>query len=373
MTLFWVIFLLGFQYFCALFGNIYTGINPWRALAVVMRIPEVKREIPRRFDAMGYYAAYTFMYGLICFELFGSGSPRDLGVVLFVYSVVNLAGAFALGAKRWFGSFEMFGVFFNIVGSLSLLRPSGRRLEIRGSIQVPCANGGFLHAPPAGLMLCIVFLLSSTAFDGFRDTRVFVNIYWVYFYGALTPWVGSDIVQSFPLLQMGFHVLQYTVLLFSPLPFIFILWLACWAGKAMLRSPISSFVLVWAFSPAIIPVAVGYNVAHYFTLLFSQGVDIVRLVSDPLGGGWNILGTANYHPSVVLSAEWIWHVQVASILIGHMIGILHAHRIALRIFGAGGMAALSQLPTLVVMLVYTVTGLWILSAPFAGGGAAIVR
>ena len=54
-------------------------------------------------------------------------------------------------------------------------------------------------------------------------------------------------------------------------------------------------------------------------------------------------------------------------------GIISAHRIALKIFGTGKMAALSQFPTLVVMLLYTTFGLWLLSAPFAGGGMAVVR
>ncbi|WP_025596668.1 hypothetical protein [Burkholderia sp. WSM2230] len=374
MTLFWILFVPGFQYLCAGFGDLYAVINPWRTTAQILRIPQVSHRTTRHADSRGYYVAFAFLYGLICIELFGTGSPRELGIALLAYTLINLLGAFALGSRVWFASFEAFAVLFNIVGSLSVLRPSKRELKIINPIMVPRAHGGVLRAPPTGLMLCILFLLSSTAFDGFRDTRVFVDIYWVHIYRLLTPWVGPDITRSFPLLQSGYHVLQYIALLLSPLPFALVLWLACLCGKAMLRTNISSAVLSHAFSPALIPVAVGYNVAHYFTLVVSQGPDIVRLLSDPLGSGWNLFGTAYHHPSAwMLSADVVWHIQVAAILAGHVVGILFAHRIALQLFGTGKTAAFSQFPTLVVMLLYTTFGLWLLSAPFAGGGMAVVR
>ncbi|MGK8208182.1 hypothetical protein ACRS8P_13920 [Burkholderia cenocepacia] len=374
MTLFWVLFVLGFQYLCACFGNLYRAVNPWRTTAQLAGIATGGGKAMRHGDARGYYVAFAFLYGLICLELFSSGSPRELGMALLAYTAINLTGARALGSRVWFGSFEAFAVLFNIVGSLSLLRPTHRQLAIVEPVIVPCADGGTLRAPPTGLMLCILFLLSSTAFDGFRDTRVFVDLYWVHAYRFLTPWTGSDITRSFPLLQSGYHALQYVALLLSPLPFAGVLWLACRCGKALLRTRISSVTLAHAFSPAVIPVAVGYNVAHYFTLLASQGPDIVRLISDPLGNGWNLFGTAFHHTGTpILPADLVWHIQVAAILGGHVIGILAAHRIALRIFGTGKTAALSQFPTLVVMLLYTTAGLWILSAPFAGDGMAVVR
>lgn len=374
MTLFWVLFVLGFQYLCACCGNLYHRANPWRAIARTLGMAEYRRNGMRYGDSRGYYVAYIFLYGLICIELLGAGSPRELGVALLAYTAINLLGARMLGTRVWFGSFEAFEVMFNVVGSLSLLRPARQGLKIVGPIMVPRADGGVLRAPPTGLMLCILFLLSSTAFDGFRDTRVFVDLYWVHLYRLVTPLVGADITKSFPLLQAGFHALQYVMLFLSPLPFALVLWLACWCGKAALRSDVPSFLLLHAFSPAIIPVAVGYHVAHYFTLLVAQGPAMVRLISDPLGWGWNLFGSAHLHTSAwILPADVVWHIQVAAILLGHVLGILCAHRIALKIFGTGRLAALSQFPTLVVMLLYTTVGLWLLSAPFAGGGMAVVR
>ncbi|WP_176046486.1 hypothetical protein [Burkholderia sp. BCC1644] len=374
MTLFWVLFLLGFQYACACFGNLYRNINPWQTTAQVMGIAESGSKPVQHGDSRGYYVAFAFMYALICLELFGTGNPRELGIALLAYTTINILGAFALGTRVWFGNFEAFAVVFDIVGSLSLLRPARRHLKIVDPVMVPCADGGALCAPPAGLVLCILFLLSSTAFDGLRDTRVFVDLYWVRLYRWLTPLVGSDITQSFARLQTGYHAFQYIVLFFSPLPFAFVLWLACRCGKALMRTRISSVLLAHAFAPAIIPVAVGYNVAHYFMLVAMQGPDIVRLLSDPFGQGWDLFGTAYRHPvTLILPADLVWHIQVAAILVGHVIGILFAHRIALQIFGTGKMAALNQFPTLVVMLLYTTTGLWILSAPIAGAGMAVVR
>ena len=108
----------------------------------------------------------------------------------------------------------------------------------------------------------------------------------------------------------GSHALQYIALFLSPLPFAVVLWLACLCGKAVMRTNISAVVLVHAFSPALIPVAVGYNVAHYFTLVGSHGPAIVRLLSDPPGRGWDLWGTAGHHAAaLIFPAEFVWHLH----------------------------------------------------------------
>jgi hypothetical protein len=50
------------------------------------------------------------------------------------------------------------------------------------------------------------------------------------------------------------------------------------------------------------------------------------------------------------------------LLAGHLVSIYLAHLTAMRI-AANGRVVLSQLPLLVLMVVYTVVGLWILSLP----------
>jgi len=72
--------------------------------------------------------------------------------------------------------------------------------------------------------------------------------------------------------------------------------------------------------------------------------------------------------SFILSANFVWHSQVAFILLGHIAGVYLSHMIALKNFSSSHKRIiLSQFPMLVLMVVYTVAGLWILSQPITGG------
>ncbi|MBB1631952.1 hypothetical protein A9975_13890 [Cupriavidus sp. UME77] len=95
---------------------------------------------------------------------------------------------------------------------------------------------------------------------------------------------------------------------------------------------------------------------------------MVKLVSDPLGVGWNLFGTARMDfPPIILGASAIWHTQVGLILAGHIASVFLAHIEALRLFRDTRRALLSQLPMLALMVVLTAGGLWVLSMPIGGG------
>ena len=79
-----------------------------------------------------------------------------------------------------------------------------------------------------------------------------------------------------------------------------------------------------------IPIALAYVVAHYFSLLVYQGQAMGYLVSDPLGHGSNLFGTASATIDYnVIGANGVWYVQVAALVIGHVAGLALAHDRAL--------------------------------------------
>jgi hypothetical protein len=104
------------------------------------------------------------------------------------------------------------------------------------------------------------------------------------------------------------------------------------------------------FVHSLLPIAVGYTVAHYFSLVVFQGQAGYLLASDPLGRGWDLFGTAgskiNY---LAVSTSVIALVQVAAILTGHVVGFFIAHD-----------RAIAQYPLLVVMVTYTLGGIALL-------------
>jgi hypothetical protein len=120
--------------------------------------------------------------------------------------------------------------------------------------------------------------------------------------------------------------------------------------------------LARAFVTSLVPIAFVYVVAHYFSLLLLQGQYIVPLVSDPLGRGWDLLGTAGFQPNLgLLTPNSVWYVQVGALVIGHVAGLVVAHDRAIGLFRSAGDATRSQYAMLVLMVLYTVGGLRLLA------------
>lgn len=65
-------------------------------------------------------------------------------------------------------------------------------------------------------------------------------------------------------------------------------------------------------------------------------------------------------------ADTAWYSQIALIVAGHVVAVYLAHATALRLFESYRRALWSQVPMLVLMVLYTVSSLWLLSQPIAG-------
>lgn len=129
----------------------------------------------------------------------------------------------------------------------------------------------------------------------------------------------------------------------------------------------SAGALVWS----IVPIATAYHVAHYLPSLVIDVQYALAALSDPFGSGADLLGTAHLdvQAGALLGADraWlVWNLQAGAIVAGHLLAVLVAHVVADRLHGSVQAAARSQLPLAVLMVFYTVLGLWLLSAPSAG-------
>ena len=384
MTFFWIVFVLGLPYSVALLGDFYAPINPWMALTVWLEracgLSFVAR-IRYPAAALGYAPALLFYMVFIWLELFGELRPRGLSTVLAGYTLMNLAGAYMFGRLEWFKYGEFFGVLLRLIGLMSIkARPwsSNEPADEQRSNPAAAADGprfrppfvGLLDkpAPHLSLVLFILFMLSSTAFDGLHSTLPWVSLYWKHLYPEMAPWFSPAPGQQFLLSTKIYYAWQWLSLLLSPL-----IYLALFAGfvrlaKAVTRSPVSTYELVLRFSMSLVPIAFVYHLTHYYTVFLLQAGQIVKLVSDPFGFGWNLFGTARWAiEPVMLDVGSIWLTQVVLIVAGHIVSVYLAHVEALRIFGSARPAALSQLPMLALMMMFTNLGLWILSLPLAGG------
>ncbi len=118
------------------------------------------------------------------------------------------------------------------------------------------------------------------------------------------------------------------------------------------------------FVLSLVPIAIAYHLAHYLSYLLIQGQAIIPLASDPLGFGWNLLGTADRAPDIgIVDAGFVWNTCVIAIVGGHIAAVLVAHVTALRVFGDARAATRSQYPLVALMVGYTMLSLWVLSQP----------
>jgi hypothetical protein len=102
-----------------------------------------------------------------------------------------------------------------------------------------------------------------------------------------------------------------------------------------------------------------------------NGQYAVLALNDPFALGWNLLGLAGRHVVVSFLADFdsvavIWKLQAAAVVGGHILALAIAHMIAVERYGATRAAFISQIPLAVLMVGYTLFGLWLLAAPSAG-------
>jgi hypothetical protein len=375
MTFFWIVFVLGIAYAVALVGDFYAAVNPWKVLVDVL-----ERFLPDRFTArdpypawLAYYPALVLYMAFIWIELFGKLMPRGLALALLVYTVINVIGAARYGKAAWFRYGEFFAVFMRLMGKMSPWArpwdPAERAQAAPRRWRFPFVGLLEERADHLSLVLFILFMLSSTAFDGLHSTLPFANIFWKGLYPVIGPLFTPAPGRQFELSTDLYYFWQWCSLFASPFVYVAVYVAFVWGVRALTRATMTVRELVLVFALPLVPIAFVYHVTHYYTLLVAQAGQIVRLASDPLGIGWNLFGTAPWRiDPVLIDIGTIWHTQVALILAGHIASVYLAHVEALRLYQAPKRAAVSQLPLLVLMMIFTTFGLWILSMPLATGG-----
>jgi cytochrome bd-type quinol oxidase subunit 2 len=116
------------------------------------------------------------------------------------------------------------------------------------------------------------------------------------------------------------------------------------------------------FVHALVPIALVYVAAHYLTFLLFEGQGIAYLLSDPLGRGWDLFGTASAAVDYgVISQNQAWYAQVTCVVAGHVAALALAHDRALVLYGQTRTAARSQYAMLTIMVGFTTLALWLLA------------
>jgi len=379
-TFVWITWWVGFSFFTAFVGSLWPLLNPWKILfewaeAFVRRLdPKGSLELGISYPAfLGVWPAvllYTaFVWLEVVFE--GSAEPKYLAFFAVVYSCITFSGMVVFGKDAWLRGGEVFSVFFGLLGRFAPTEVRVKRVElcegcdICESVEGECVNCYEclpevppedrelnLRPPAVGLgrpdqvlpggVMFVVLVLAGVTYDGLVVTPLWLRL------------------QDFVPISKTLGLLAVP-LLFLAVYLIFVKLSQLLGGGT---GGLGRFAAAYVYS--LVPIAIAYQVAHYFTLFLAQGQRIVHLISDPFGWGWNLFGTGGYGlNATIVQADVVWYSQVALIVTGHIIAVYLAHLIALRLLQAPRRVRVlkSQLPMLALMVLYTVFSLWILSQP----------
>ncbi len=360
LTFVFVTFWLGMAFLSALFGDVFRAFNPWYAIARVASrgfraIAGQTAPTPFAYpEWLGRWPAAAGLLGFVWLELIYGASgltvglnPETTAVAVLVYSAITFIAMALFGVERWIDRGETFSVYMNMFSRLAPLEVRDGRLGVRRPL-----SGATEWAKVPGSVGLVVTAIGATSFDGGAegafDSAIRSCI------DALRD-IGFDLTAAFRIADTGFLI----AVVFG-VAAVFALGVYGMRGVDPSRS---TGELRRAFGHTLIPIALAYLVAHYFSLVvFQEQAQFTFLLSDPLGNGSDIFGTAdNGIDYGAIGATAVWYVQVATLVIGHVAALTLAHDRAIALFGDARTAARSQYWMLSVMVVFTCFGLFLLS------------
>lgn len=337
----YVVFWVGLQLASGLVGDLWAAFSPMDTIAAAGQ-----RLFRRTSPAEGaetssgwvwtHWPAAVSITAFLWLELayHTPTSSRALAVAVTGYLVVMAAGS-ALWGRRWLRVGDGFAVLFNLLSAIApFFRDEAGRLRARWPF-----TGLSQVEPRRGTAAVILITLGGTTFDGLSRTTLWTDVV-----GDATGWELTALNTTGMAWTIGAMAALY--------------WAAARVSAHLTGDDWR--VVSGRYVQSLIPIMLAYAVAHYFSLLIFEGQTFASQLSDPLGRGWNVFGTADWTINFLLvSTALIAWVQVMSIVVGHIAGVATAHDRAVETHDQESVLR-SQYPFLVVMILYTVGGLFLL-------------
>ena len=355
-----VTFWLGLVLLSAIFGDVFRAFNPWRALARVVSltftlVAKQSAAPPLTYpEKLGRWPAVIGILAFGWFELsYANGfstvglDPSDVAIAALVYSAFTFVGMALFGIDVWLARGEAFSVYFSMFASLSPLEVRDGTLGVRRVL-----SGSTTWVSQPGSVALVLTIIGITAFDGAQEGAL----------GGVSSFLfesGMDIGLS----GITAYRLSASIVMLGCVGFVMgVYWLGI-RGMHTVRGSRPTRELGHLFAHSFIPIALAYLVAHYLTLfLYLEQAQFTYLLSDPLGEGSDLFGTASggidYN---LIGAEGVWYVQVGALLVGHVTALVLGHDRALALYGDTNSAARSQYWMLALMVGFTSLGLFLLS------------
>ena len=333
--------------------DIWRWVNPWIGLAKLTRLGDVPLvKLPASGSVWPAIALFVLFQGFMLADIAPS-DPRRLAIVLLGYWAFTSAGIVVFGRKFWMTRVECLTVMFSLI---SLIRPA----------QSPSLILGFpgwkaLQIPPldwSRAAFCLA-ILAAGSFDGVNETfwwlaQLGINplefpgrsaVIWPTLFGLLGSIAGLITVYAISV-KFGLIALRK----FNP------------------DANVQFSTTFKAFSITFLPIALGYHIAHYLVSFLVQIRVTLSTAADPLAMGWDLFGLRAVNVTTGFlnspdSVKMIWLTQAAVVVISHVLAVLMGHKVAENLSDDFKGTLGIQLGTTVLMIAYTVFGLWLLASP----------
>lgn len=366
----WAIWWVGMAYVSALFGDIWSLLNPldtiflWLENVYLRLRGTTSRAAPLAYpSAAGVWPAAILFFVFIWMELNWEGSeqPASLAWAMLLYSLFTWLAMGLFGRSIWLRHGEVFAIVFGLLARFAPIQIGGENWRLR-----PYAVGLLSErAASVSEIFLVILMLASVSFDGTLETQPWKN---------LVAFLASNGLGN--LAEANFETwISSAALLLAALFFLFAFLVCCrliaYAGKRAqvpAGPALSTQQTAGNFVMTLIPIAIAYHFAHYLSFLVMAGQYLIPLASDPLGLGWDLFGSKLYFIRIgIVDARMVWYVSLFAIVAGHIAAVYLAHVTALRLFKSSAAAQRSQYPMLALMVGYTMLSLWIMAQPIITG------
>ena len=317
----WVFLWIGVPVIGLLFGDLYAKFNPLSIL------------VNREGRSKNVYIASFLFICLTWFELVWTkpGNPRHIGIVfLLLFVVVSLTQKFY---KKTIIEVDPLLVLHHLYSKM--------RVTHKAPVFRNLLNNLSNLAQLKGMEYFILLMIGTVTYDGLRETTFWFNLFGTRSYET-----------SFS--TIAFLSMNLIVIIFYRF--------ACYFAIRVSGENYNLNEISLKFGHTMLPIAFAYHVTHYLGLLLFESQTFLYRLNDPLGFGWNLFNAQEATIDYFLEPIVLWTVMVIVTLAGHMLSVVLAHDLSVKIFGHQK-SDKTQYIFLFITVALTLQALFVLSVP----------
>ena len=317
----WVFLWIGVPVLGLLFGDLYAKFNP---LSIIVNQEGNSKNV--------YVASFLFIC-LTWFELVWTkpGNPRHIGIVfILLIVVVSLIQKFY---KKTIIEVDPLLVLHHLYSKM--------RVTHKAPVFRSLLNNLSNLAQLKGMEYFILLMIGTVTYDGLRETTFWFNLFGTRSYET-----------SFS--TMAFLSMNLIVIIFYRF--------ACYFAIRVSGENYDLNEISLKFGHTMLPIAFAYHVTHYLGLLLFESQTLLYRLNDPLGFGWNLFNAQETAVDYFLEPIVLWTIMVIVTLAGHMLSVVLAHDLSVKIFGHQK-SDKTQYIFLFITVALTLQALFVLSVP----------